>query len=373
MLDMDPTPVTATSETPPPDGPRPRAGRAFVVFAVLAVFLSGAGIGWLVRPAPEAAETAAATVTTVATVASSTPVATQPPNTDGPALGASSEPVADVADAVLPAVVEIQLDQGGLGSGVIYDSEGLIMTAAHVVDGFDTVKILFSTGARVTGTVVGVDTTNDIAVVSVDQTNLPAAALALDTKPRAGQLAVALGSPWGLDSTVTAGIISSAAQVIGSPSDPRLMLQTDASINPGNSGGPLVDREGRVLGINVSIYSTSGANDGVGFAVPIDRAYRVASAIVEGRTFHQGLLGVTVGPTDSGQAGSTVTIVNPGSAAAAAGIQVGDTIIAVDGDPIPDSGMLGAVIRNHEAGDSVDIQIQRAGETIVLPVVLDSV
>lgn len=372
MLDMDHIEVTESRPEPPRDD---APSRLLVFLAVLAVFVAGAGIGWLAGPPP--AEDAVVTTTTVAPSTTLTETAgeipapsdnTSPPadpQTDPLVSAASEEPVADVADALLASVVQIELQLGGLGSGVIFDSNGRILTAGHVVAGVDTVLVRFANGDRVPGQVIGTDDANDIAVIEVDMTGLPAAPLLLDEDPRPGQLAVALGSPWGLDSTVTSGIISAVDQAIEGPDGiPRLMLQTDASINPGNSGGPLADRYGRIVGINVSIYSASGANDGVGFAVPIDRAFRVARAIIEGGSFVPGFLGVSIGPTDTGRAGSVVTSISPNSAAQEAGLQLDDVVVAVDGDPIGDFVDLAAVVRNYAAGDVVELEVLRGGETL---------
>jgi S1-C subfamily serine protease len=283
----------------------------------------------------------------------------------------ADEPIADVAEALLPSIVQIELPQGGVGSGVIYSSDGLILTAAHVVDGFTEVVVVLSDGERLVGEVVGLDDGNDIAVIGIDRDDLQAAPLALDSVPRVGQMAIALGSPWGLDSTVTAGIIS-AVQALPSSRDgiARLMLQTDASINPGNSGGPLATRDGRVVGINVSIFSSSGANDGVGFAVPIDRAYRVAASLVNGEEYASGFLGVTISPTEDGSPGAVVSVINPGTAAAEYGIQVGDQLVAVNGIPVKDATDLGALISDRQAGEVVVLRLLRNGEELTVEVTL---
>jgi putative serine protease PepD len=381
MVDMERKEVGGRSPETTVDAAPPRV---VIVFAVLFVFLAGAGIGWLAGPPAEpvtvaTTEAAPSTETTVPTTTTTAAMVAPPVNTAPPADpetaalvdAHSEEPVADVAEALLPSVVQIELSNGGLGSGVIYDSNGRILTAAHVVTGFETVQVRFSSGDRIPGRVIGFDTANDIAVVEVDMVDLPAAPLALDDPPRPGQLAIALGSPWKLDSTVTSGIISAVNQAIPGPDNiPRLMLQTDASINPGNSGGPLADRFGRIVGINVSIFSASGANDGVGFAVPIDRAYRVARAIVEGGQFEPAFLGVQIDATVTGRAGSVITSITPGSAAQRAGIQLGDIVVAVDDERIGDFTDLAAVIRDYAAGDIVEIEIERDGETLLLAVEL---
>ena len=282
---------------------------------------------------------------------------------------AGEEPIADAAAVILPSVVQIQTG-GGVGSGVIYDSNGLILTAAHVVAEAETVTVRFSDGEQVEGTVLGGTAGADVAVVQVDRTGLPAASLALDDEPRVGQMAVAIGSPWGLQSTVTAGIISAVDQSIPQGGTARAVLQTDAAINPGNSGGPLVDRAGRVLGINVSIFSLSGANDGVGFAVPIDIASDIAEQVVAGETIESAFLGVSVEPVESGRAGALIAEVTPGTAAEEIGMEVGDLVVSLDGAPIQSASDLSAQVQTHRPGTTVEIEIIRDGEQLNLDVTL---
>ncbi len=374
MIDMD----TRQDATGSSAGSRPSRWPTLVMALVL--FASGIGIGWLVT-GDEAPSLIDDTPTTVAVGASSTTAPPQDGASSLPAGGGvttdtliddpvTDEPVADVAAALLPTIVQIELPFGGLGSGVVYDPDGRILTAAHVVEGVDEVRVRLSDGDRVPGVVLGADSRNDIAVIEVDRTGLPAAPLALDTEPRVGQMAVALGSPWGLDSTVTAGVISAVDRPIQTQNGFRAMLQTDAPINPGNSGGALADRHGRVIGINVSIFSTSGANDGVGFAVPIDRAYRVAEALAGGDEFVPGFLGVVIRSSDDGAAGAVVSEVTPGTAAEQVGIRVGDRIVSVDGTPIADPSDLGAQIRDRQAGDVVSVEVVRDGESLSLDITL---
>ncbi|MEE9206058.1 MAG: trypsin-like peptidase domain-containing protein, partial [Acidimicrobiia bacterium] len=179
--------------------------------------------------------------------------------------------IAAVAALVGPSVVQLESDTG-LGSGVIFDSSGLILTAAHVIEGSDTVQVRLSDGRVFEGTVVGTHDTTDVGVVSIDGEGFPTAILGYGTAARVGETAIALGSPFGLEQTVTAGIVSANGRNInGVP-----MVQTDAAINPGNSGGPLVNGAGHVIGINDLIFSQGGGNDGVGFAIAIDMAIVVA-------------------------------------------------------------------------------------------------
>lgn len=354
------------------------------LMGAVVLFVSGVGIGALVSSEslvsdPQPTPIMATTSTTATTeVQELNPIEVpEPPVVTAPSIAPGDEPVADIAAAVLPSMVQIEvLDvngfQVGVGSGVIYTPEGLVMTAAHVVDGAASLLIRLNDGTVLPGEVVGSDVGNDIAVVSVERTGLQAAALAVDEPLRAGQLAIAVGSPWGLDSTVTAGIVSAVDRPLTN-AEGRLvnMIQTDASINPGNSGGALVDRAGRVIGINVSIYSESGANDGVGFAVPIDRAYRVATVLAEGGRFVPGLLGVTGGDAEVGaQPGAVVQEVANGSAAEAAGIQVGDVIVAVGDKSVTGIEDLAAEIRGYQAGETVTLSVVRDAELVQLQATL---
>ncbi|HEU4894738.1 MAG TPA: trypsin-like peptidase domain-containing protein [Acidimicrobiia bacterium] len=278
------------------------------------------------------------------------------------------EPVADAAEVILPSVVHIQTTSG-VGSGVVY-GDGLVMTAAHVVQGSETVRVRFTDGTQVIGNVLGTAEQVDIAVIEVDRGDLTPATF-LSEKPRVGQMAIAVGSPWGLESTVTAGIISAVDQTNCSPETCASMVQTDAAINPGNSGGPLVDREGRVIGINVSIFTDSGANDGVGFAVPSEIAMTYAEGIVSGEPIETAFLGVQAGDvTSEGQAGAVINTVVAESAAESAGIQVDDVVIGFDGVPIVDWPDLIAQVRSHQPGETVEMLILRDGEEITVSVTL---
>jgi S1-C subfamily serine protease len=288
---------------------------------------------------------------------------------DVPTYIAGEEPIADAADVILPSVVHIQTSSG-LGSGVVYDSDGLIITAAHVVGDDETVRIRFADGEQVTGTVIGTAPDVDIAVIKVDRSDIPAAGFNLE-KPRVGQLAIAIGSPWGLESTVTAGIISAVDQTTNCGFGSCVsMVQTDAAINPGNSGGALVDRHGLVVGINVSIFTESGANDGVGFAVPAAIAIDYANSIVSGESIETAFLGVVGEFVSEGHAGALITEVIPGTAAEDAGVEVGDVVISFDGVEIQGIDDLSAQVRAHRAGDVVELILIRDDDEMVLEVTL---
>jgi S1-C subfamily serine protease len=358
---LGPTAPPVGPAGPSPDSEPERRGWG-TGLVLVATLLIGLALGWLVfgsAPAEEAGD--AAPVTTVAPDDGAT----------GPALDAAEEPVAAVAEALLPSVVQIET-RTGLGSGVIYDSGGLILTAAHVVAGSDQVAVRLSDGTQYTGTVLGGDLPTDIAVIEVDATDLLAAPLALDTDLQVGQMAVAIGSPYGLDSTVTSGVISALNQTVGNQGNFQSLIQTDAAINPGNSGGALANRDGEVIGINVSIFSRSGGNDGVGFAVPIDVAYELAESVVSGEAIEQAVLGISGTNTESGPAGALVTGVQPGSAADEAGIGIGDVILSIDGVRVDGIGDLAAQVRSHQPGDTVPFEILRGEEQIEIEATLGS-
>lgn len=328
-----------------------------------AVALVVAGIMWIYPKGDAEAGAIEGTTTTIAP----DEVEVTLPNEE-PSQG--SEPIAEAAEVILPSVVHIQT-AGGVGSGVVYDSDGLIITAAHVVDGQETVRIRFADGEQVSGTVLGTVPEVDIAVIEVDLSELPAAAFNVE-KPRVGQTAIAIGSPWGLASTVTAGIVSAVDQTNCGSLACASMVQTDAAINPGNSGGPLVDRDGAVIGINVSIFTETGANDGVGFAVPSEIAVTYADAIVSGEPIETAFLGVEGQDVErEGQAGTEISNVVDGSAAQVAGIQTGDVVIGFGGVPIRGWLDLVAQVRAHQPGETVEILVLRDGQEIILDATLD--
>ncbi|MGF1618968.1 MAG: S1C family serine protease [Acidimicrobiia bacterium] len=342
-----------------PEETTPRESKWFArVLLLLLVVGSTAGITWLVATSPPESDVVAGIETSTTSepleVSVTTPLA-------------GIEPIADAAEKILPSVVQIRTE-GGVGSGIVFD-EGLILTAAHVVEGETTVQVRLEDGENVEGTVLGGTAEADIAVIQIDRTDVPVATLALDYTPRVGQTAIAVGSPWGLTSTVTAGIISAVNQPLGCGTGGgvcRSMLQTDAAINPGNSGGALLDREGRVLGINVSIFSLSGANDGVGFAVPIDVAYDIALAVIAGESIEFAFLGVEGETVSTGQAGALITNVLEGGAAAEAGFEVDDLVISINGVRVQGISDLASQVRTHRPGELVEFTVVRDGTEITL-------
>jgi putative serine protease PepD len=366
---VDPAPVSQpmpSTATPPVIPPKPaKSGKRRIwpnVLSALLLVIVSSGLTYLVvtDSTPDNAVTAGTTSNTNENSSGADPSAVVP----------ADEPIANAAAIILPSVVQIQTETG-VGSGVIYDSDGLILTAAHVVNGEETVTVRLNDGEEMQGTVLGGTSGADVAVVKVDRTGLPAAELALDSDAIVGQMAIAVGSPWGLQGTVTSGIISAVNQSIPSGGTARSVLQTDAAINPGNSGGPLVDRDGRVLGINVSIFSLSGANDGVGFAVPIAVANDIAEQVVAGDSIETAFLGVSVGNVESGQAGALIAEVTPGSAADTAGIKVNDLVTSIDGIQVQGGSDLAAQVQTHRPGTTVDVVVVRNGEELTFSVTLD--
>ncbi|MDW3217626.1 MAG: trypsin-like peptidase domain-containing protein [Acidimicrobiales bacterium] len=301
----------------------------------------------------------------------------------GPLAGEEGEePVADVASAVSPSVVLIRTNEGQ-GSGIVWDAaEGYIVTNDHVTADADTVIVQFGDGNRVSGTVVGGDSARDIAVVQVDpeEVELVEAVFAPTETVEVGQLAVAIGSPFGLDQSVTAGIVSAVNRINSyggsDPSNPVdvEMIQTDAPINPGNSGGALADREGRVIGMNTQIRTdgVSTGNVGVGFAVPSDTIVLIAQRIVDGESLELAHLGVSGATPADGTVGALVQSVVAGAPAANAGLQSGDLIVSLDGELISSMAELSAEVKLYRPGDQVQIEILRDGERLETTVTLGS-
>jgi S1-C subfamily serine protease len=354
-----------TPSLPPPETPRLRGRTKHIVtLLVTGVVLLGIGtaIGWRLGrdDAVPPATSQEALSPRVDDADSGAPA---------PAPGVV-EPVQAVAAALLPSTVQIETD-AGLGSGFVYDTAGYIMTAGHVVDGSTSVSVRLSDGTQLPGKVVGNDPTTDVAVIKIEAEGLRAAPLAIGTPLEVGQMAVAIGSPFGLDNTVTAGVISSVGQPLpNSGGEFRGMIQTDAAINPGNSGGPLANRQAQVIGINDAIFSQSGGNDGIGFAIPIETAKKIADKLVAGEPIRRALLGVTGTDAGIGSSGALITGVVPGSAAAQADLEVGDLVIEADGHAVHRFADLASVVAAAQPGDRVSLQVLRGGEQVDVTVTL---
>ncbi|MDH3009432.1 MULTISPECIES: trypsin-like peptidase domain-containing protein [Gordonia] len=285
--------------------------------------------------------------------------------------------VQEVAARVLPSVVSIEVASGGAlgsGSGVVLTEDGVIMTNNHVVSAGDNgpaakVGVNFSDGSRAQARVLGADPISDIAVIKVDRNDLTPVTVGNSNNLAVGQDVIAIGSPLGLAGTVTTGIISALNRPVLTSRDPGTnttsvidAIQTDAAINPGNSGGALVNARGALIGINTAIATLGGGEQqaggsiGLGFAIPIDQAIRVAKQLEStGKASHANI-GVSVRPSgDSDAPGAVVTDVTPGGPAAGAGIPKDAVITKVDDRPIPSGDALVAAIRSHAPGDTVTV------------------
>lgn len=349
-----PTPPPERHHTPQHAAPK-RPNRFLRVVATIVVVAGLFGLGFGVRSIVDDGQ--ASSGTTIINGSSSTNGTATPVTIDP-----GAEPIAYAAAVVSPSVVLITTTDG-LGSGVVYDGD-LLMTNAHVVGTATTVTVQNASGVSVKGQVLGADTSTDIAVVRAEGLGAPAAKLSPD-RAQVGQIAVAVGSPFGLEQTVTSGIVSAVNRPVDNDRGVAInMIQTDASINPGNSGGALADRSGRIIGINSSIYSTTGENNGIGFAIPISTAKRVADKLVAGQAIVRAGLNLS-GPSSntSGEAGAYVQSVTSGGAADKAGIKAGDTIVAVDGVPIRSFAELRGTINAYSPGDTVTVTVTRNGSS----------
>lgn len=290
---------------------------------------------------------------------------------------ASLENVESVADQVLPSVVSItvgtQFGGSGTGSGVVISSDGEILTNNHVVEAAGergNLHVTFADGSTAEAEVVGTDPVTDLAVIRAQEvSDLTPADLGSSGDLSVGQQVVAIGSPLGLDGTVTTGIVSALQRpiVVGEQQNSATYIdaiQTDAPINQGNSGGPLVNMAGEVIGVNSAIL-TSGTNTGsigLGFSIPIDQARPIAEELIETGTATHARIGIEVGTPQDGTAGALVGGITPGSSADEAGLQEGDIITKIDNRIINDHVTLIAAARSYRPGDEVTLTYQRDGE-----------
>lgn len=306
--------------------------------------------------------------------------------------------VQDVAETVLPSVVRIDVRSGqggGSGSGIVLSSDGQILTNEHVIaaagEGAD-ITVSFDDGSRASATVLGSDPLTDTAVIQAEGVEgLTPATIGKSEDLRVGQAVVAIGSPFGLDATVTSGIVSALDRPVGVASDASgdatiyPAIQTDAAINPGNSGGPLVDTFGNVVGINSSIRtsgSTSGAGGsiGLGFSIPIDEVLPIVEQMAAGEEPTHARLGISVSDAGitEGQSGAEAVIgalvreVGEDSTAGAAGLETGDVVVRVDDTMITGSDSLVATIRSYRPGDTVTLTFVRDGEERSVELELDT-
>ncbi len=374
---LPPVPPPSDSPLGPTEEPKAKGRWGW---RALVAFLAGG----LIAAAGFAAARVTLTDGEISVASGQTTEASQPtpsttrPSVRGTAPDPQSEPPADVEPAAFvaqvlgPAVVQLETTFG-VGSGVIYD-DNLILTNNHVVEGAQRLNVTLSTGQVLVGRVIGSDPSTDVAVVEVDSEEpLPQAELATGTKPQVGQLAIAIGSPFDLQQSVTQGIVSAVDRPIpNTETSVVAMIQTDAPINPGNSGGALADRFGRVIGINTSIQTDgfTSTNVGVGFAIPIDTAVRIADLLAAGQPLEPGFLGVRGEAPRNGDVGVLLTEITVDSAAEAAGLLEGDRVLSLNGAPVSAMLELAGLVLANQAGDTVLLEVVREGELIEIEAVL---
>jgi putative serine protease PepD len=303
-------------------------------------------------------------------------------------VASSSGSIAALYKNVRRAVVEIAVTSSGgttpfgdggqqqaQGSGFVYDEAGHVLTNQHVVDGADSAEVTFWNGKTYDATVVGSDPSTDLAVLDVDAptSELHAVGLASSGTIEVGDTVVAIGSPFGLEQTVTAGIVSALNREITSPNGFAIddAIQTDAAINHGNSGGPLLDLSGRVIGVNAQIESESGGNDGVGFAIPSNTVKRIAGQLISNGSVEHAYLGVATEDA-AGASGARIAEVRAGTPAARSGLQAGDVVTTVNGRRVTSGDELRRLVDAQKPGDAVTLTVRRDGETRTLQVTLGS-
>ncbi|HEX9161167.1 MAG TPA: trypsin-like peptidase domain-containing protein, partial [Thermoanaerobaculia bacterium] len=304
-------------------------------------------------------------------------------------------PVAIVAHNALPSVVNIQTEAtirrrevdplfdpfgvfGGdrtytsqsLGSGFIWSSDGIIVTNNHVVEGASRITVNFQDGTQIGAQLIGVDPDSDVAVLRVDKKSLPAAPIGTSSDLLIGETVVAVGNPFGLSGTVTTGVVSALGRSVPSKEAGRTFtdfIQTDASINPGNSGGPLLNIEGKVIGINTAIYAQA---QGIGFAIPVDRAKKVVQDLLRYGQVHSAWIGAvtaTLTPEEAkrldlrASRGAIVARVFSGSPAQTAGIKPGDVITSVDGKPVDSREAFSTFTATAASGQPISLVVSRNG------------
>ena len=300
-------------------------------------------------------------------------VVTAPVSTAGPV---PDNQAAAVARTVLPSIVEVDVSgptEQGLGSGIIYTSNGYIITNDHVISGADVIEVNLANGQKLPARVIGsaISAGVDIAVLKVNATGLPAATFGTTDRLLVGDTAVAIGSPFGLQATVTAGVISSLHRDLrqfGIPFSDA--IQTDAPINPGNSGGALADSRGAVIGVNQAIVGgDTGGNVGVGFAIPVEWVRRVADQLISSGHAQLAFLGIA-GDNLPDAKGAHVNTVAPGGPAAAAGIRKDDVIVSLDGKPVDSMNGLIESLLQKNVGDKVVVGLIRSGAHLNVTVTL---
>jgi S1-C subfamily serine protease len=345
-----------------------RMNRASRLSNVFFTFLGAASVGLVI-----AVLAVAGVFESSDRVITQSPRATTTPVADRPAAEGS---VSDIYAETAPGVAFIENGNGGSGSGFLMDGQGHVVTNEHVVDGGSEFTVRFGEdGDALSAELVGKDASSDLAVLEVDPDKVPAETepleLASSSGLRPGAVAIAIGSPFGLEGSVTTGVISALDRQITAPNgfDINGVLQTDAAINPGNSGGPLLDAEGRVIGVNSQIAaSDSRQNSGVGFAVPVDTVKEVVPQLIEGGDIERAYLGVGLDRNTEDRA--IVDTIAPDGPAASSELRPGDQITAVEDREINEPSELSSAVLEHKPGDRVKLTVVRDGEQRTIEVQL---
>jgi S1-C subfamily serine protease len=297
-----------------------------------------------------------------------------PGPTEGEALDAFSRVVVSVSEALRPAVVNLRVGRGGSGSGVLFAPDGFLLTNHHVVRGSKTVRVRLSDGTELGGRVVGNDPWTDLAVVQADGGGLPVAELGDSGALKVGQLVVAIGSPLGFESTVTAGVVSALGRTLRSVSGhlDDNVIQTDAALNPGNSGGPLVDSRGRVIGINTAVIQPA---QGICFAVPVNTARLVLPQLLAHGRVRRGYLGlharqVPIPPDEvrrfelARKTGVEVVMLEEDGPAQDAGVWIEDVLVGYAGEPVASVDDLHRLLTRLPVGESQPVDLIREGRRL---------
>lgn len=283
--------------------------------------------------------------------------------------------VTAVYERAVKSVVTVTASSGfgqGTGSGFVYDDEGHVVTNQHVVGGASEVTVTFQGGVERRARVVGTDASTDVALLEVgDAEGFVPLPLGSSDDLRVGDPVIAIGSPFGLDGTLTTGVVSGLDRQIRAPDGFGIdgAIQTDAALNQGNSGGPLLDASGRVIGINSQIQSESGGNDGIGYAVPIDTVREIVGELLEDGEVEHAYLGVSL--ADADDSGALVDVVD-GGPADDAGLEDGDVVVRAGGTSIETGDDLRDAVSEREPGDELELEVERDGDTETITVELGS-
>jgi putative serine protease PepD len=295
--------------------------------------------------------------------------------------------IGEIYKRASPGVVEIRVDAGGggddesflprpgaTGSGFVIDEEGRVITNHHVIEGAETVTVVFADGEEAQARVVGSDPSTDIALLQLEDFDgdLHPIPLGSSESLEIGDTVVAIGSPFGLEGTLTAGIVSALDRQIRAPNNFTIdgAIQTDAALNSGNSGGPLLDAQGRVVGVNSQIQSESGGNVGIGYAVPIETAREVVEQLREDGEVQHAYLGVTLTEPEEGEEGVRLAEVIPGGPADDAGLEVGDVVVEVGGEPAETVDQVRGAVDARQPGDELEVEVRRGDDTETVTVEL---